>query len=145
MKSSGIGPVMVSPNRSFICVEKIVRAMPAVKPMIMGYGMNLITTPSLKMPSSSRMMPAITVATARPSMPNWPIMPATMTMNAPVGPPICTLLPPSRETIKPPMMAVIRPFSGVTPLAIPKAMASGRATMPTMMPAMKSAANLLRS
>lgn len=36
-------------------------------------------------------------------------------------------------------------FSGVTPEAMPKAMASGRATMPTMMPAMRSAVNVLRS
>ena len=62
-----------------------------------------------------------------------------MTMNAPVGPPICTLLPPSSEMRKPAMMAVTMPFSGETPDAMPKAMASGRATMPTMMPAMRSA------
>lgn len=35
-------------------------------------------------------------------------------------------------------MAVMMPFSGVTPEAIPNAMASGSATMPTMMPAMRS-------
>ena len=63
-----------------------------------------------------------------------------MTMKAPVGPPICTELPPSMETMKPPMMAVMSPFSGLTPEAIPKAMASGRATMPTIMPAMRSPA-----
>ena len=40
------------------------------------------------------------------------------------------------------MMAVIRPFSGDTPEAIPKAMASGNATMPTMIPAMRSFKNL---
>ena len=59
-------------------------------------------------------------------------------IKAPVGPPICTLLPPSREMMKPATMAVMMPFSGVTPDAIPKAMASGKATMPTMMPAMRS-------
>ena len=59
-------------------------------------------------------------------------------MKAPVGPPICTLLPPSREIRKPATMAVMMPFSGVTPEAIPNAMARGRATMPTMMPAIKS-------
>ena len=35
-------------------------------------------------------------------------------------------------------MAVMIPFSGDTPEAMPKAMASGRATMPTMMPAIMS-------
>ena len=64
-----------------------------------------------------------------------------MTMKAPVGPPICTLLPPKSETIKPPTIAVIIPFSGDTPEAIPKAMASGNATIPTIIPAMRSAIN----
>ena len=65
-------------------------------------------------------------------------------MKAPVGPPICTLLPPSSEIMNPATIAVMMPFSGVTPEAIPNAMASGRATMPTMMPAMRSLMNVLR-
>ena len=64
-----------------------------------------------------------------------------MMMNAPVGPPICTRLPPKALMANPATMAVMMPFSGDTPDAIPKAMASGRATMPTMMPAMRSAVN----
>ena len=36
------------------------------------------------------------------------------------------------------MMAVISPIVGLTPLAMPNAMASGSATMPTTMPAMRS-------
>ena len=40
--------------------------------------------------------------------------------------------------MKPATMAVMMPFSGVTPLAMPKAMARGRATMPTIRPAMRS-------
>ena len=67
-----------------------------------------------------------------------------MTMKAPVGPPICTRLPPSSDTTKPAITAVMIPFSGLTPEAMPKAMASGRATMPTMMPAIRSAANVRR-
>ena len=61
-----------------------------------------------------------------------------MTMNAPVGPPICTLLPPKKEMINPATMAVMIPFSGVTPDAIPNAMAKGKATIPTMIPAIIS-------
>ena len=61
-----------------------------------------------------------------------------MMMKAPVGPPIWTRLPPSSETTKPAMTAVMMPFSGETPEAMPKAMASGRATMPTMTPAIRS-------
>ena len=60
-------------------------------------------------------------------------------MKAPVGPPIWTDEPPRSDTMKPPIMAVIRPVSGDTPLAIPKAMAKGKATMPTITPAMRSA------
>lgn len=59
-------------------------------------------------------------------------------MNAPVGPPICTEQPPRADTMNPPIMAVMSPIVGLTPLAMPKAMASGRATMPTTMPAMRS-------
>ena len=36
MKSPGIFSVMVRPKKSGICVEKIVRAMPAVKPTTIG-------------------------------------------------------------------------------------------------------------
>ena len=62
-------------------------------------------------------------------------------MNAPVGPPICTLLPLNREIIKPPIIEVYNPCSGLTPDAIAKAMASGSATIPTIIPALKSFKN----
>ena len=67
-----------------------------------------------------------------------------MMMKAPVGPPIWTLLPPNAEITNPATIAVIIPFSGVTPDAIPKAMAKGRATIPTIIPAITSAMNVLR-
>ena len=56
-------------------------------------------------------------------------------MKAPVGPPICTLLPPKAEIIKPAMIAVTRPSVGPTPDEIPKAMAKGMATTATIQPA----------
>ena len=59
-------------------------------------------------------------------------------MKAPVGPPICTLLPPKTEMTRPATMAVMIPFSGDTPEAMPKAIANGSATMPTIIPAMRS-------
>jgi hypothetical protein len=40
------------------------------------------------------------------------------------------------------MIAVMIPFSGDTPEAIPKAMANGRATIPTIIPAIRSAENV---
>jgi len=65
-----------------------------------------------------------------------------MTMNAPAGPPICTDDPPSAEMRKPAMMAVHNPASGLSPLAMAKAMASGKATMPTVAPAPMSLASM---
>ena len=66
-------------------------------------------------------------------------MPYTITMKAPAGPPICTLEPPSAEMMKPATMAVKIPCSGLTPEAIANAIASGKATTPTVSPAIASA------
>ncbi len=44
-KSPGIFSLMVSPKKSGIWVEKMVRAIPAVKPTTIGYGINLMTVP----------------------------------------------------------------------------------------------------
>ena len=79
------------------------------------------------------------VATARPCRPNCAMMLYTITMKAPVGPPICTELPPAKETMKPPMMAVNKPIVGLTPDAMPNAIARGSATIPTTIPAVTSA------
>ena len=92
-----------------------------------------------------RNTPAMRVAIVSPSNPYCWMMPYIIIMNAPVGPPICTFEPPKSETMSPATMAVMIPFSGVTPEAIPKAMASGSATMPTMMPASRSVVNWRRS
>ena len=61
-----------------------------------------------------------------------------MTTNAPVGPLICAREPPNTEITKPATMAVNRPCSGLTPEAIAKAMARGKATIPTVVPAARS-------
>jgi hypothetical protein len=58
-----------------------------------------------------------------------------MTMNAPAGPPTCTRDPPRAEIKKPAMMAVNKPASGFRPEAMANAMARGRATTLTVMPA----------
>ena len=85
--------------------------------------------------------PAINVAIANPWKPYFWTMPYTMTMKAPVGPPICTLLPPKNEMMNPAITAVIIPFSGETPDAMANAMASGNATIPTIAPAIRSDTN----
>ena len=56
-------------------------------------------------------------------------------MKAPVGPPIWTREPPKAEIIKPATMAVQMPAVGDIPEAMAKAMASGRASTPTVRPA----------
>ena len=61
-----------------------------------------------------------------------------ITINAPVGPPICTLLPPKAEIINPAIMAVTNPSVGPTPDEIPKAIANGIATTATIQPASAS-------
>ena len=100
--------------------------------------MNFTRPPILKAPSRIKRIPAIKVAAASPEYPNFSITLKTMTANAPVGPPICTRLPPKKEMQNPAIIAVNNPRSGPTPLAIAKAIASGSATMPTMIPAIKS-------
>ena len=60
-------------------------------------------------------------------------------MNAPAGPPIWKRLPPSAETMKPPMIAAYNPCAGEAPEAMAIAIDSGSATMATVSPASASA------
>jgi hypothetical protein len=53
---------------------------------------------------------------------------------APVGPPIWSLDPPRAKISPPATMAVQSPACGVTPEAMPNAIASGSATKPTVIP-----------
>src|ERR1019366_5305591 len=55
------------------------------------------------------------------------------------GPPMQPLVPQSAEMMKPAITAVKMPASGLTPEAVAKAIVSGSATMPTVMPATRSA------
>jgi len=76
-----------------------------------------------------------------------------MGMNAAVGPPICTRLPPSADTMNPATTAVNRPIAGGVSqgemrckssatfcgmLAMPSAIANGRAITATVTPAVRS-------
>ncbi len=80
--------VMRRPNTSRICVLAISTAMPLVKPITTGCGMNFTAEPAPVAPITIRMTPAIIVHMNRPSIPYCATMPAMMTTNAPVGPPI---------------------------------------------------------
>ncbi len=103
--------------------------------------MYLIKEPNFNNPKITSIIPAINVAITSPSMPYFSMMPYIITTKAPVGPPIWTLLPPKNEIKNPAIMAVISPFSGDTPEAIPKATDNGKAIIATIIPAIKSFIN----
>ncbi len=60
-------------------------------------------------------------------------------MKAPVGPPICTRLPPKMEISSPATIAVTGPVAGGAPEAMAIARLSGSATIATVIPARTSA------
>ena len=84
----------------------MITAIPAVKPTVTGYGMNLTNAPNLKKPAAANISPERKVARISPSIPCWATVAATSTIKAPAGPPIWNRDPPSSETRKPPTMAV---------------------------------------
>ena len=75
MTSAGIGTAEPSarstlrPSKSLTCETMMTTPMPAVNPMVTGYGTNLITPPKRNSPSSIRMTPAIDVASTSPAYP----------------------------------------------------------------------------
>ena len=105
MNSPGSVP-MASPSASLICVDAMRMAMPLVKPIRIGRGMNLTAVPRPVTARPTSSTPAIIVTISSPERPCCAMMPATMTTKAPVGPPIWTREPPSAETSSPPTIAV---------------------------------------
>ena len=126
------------PSRSFTCEMAMMTAMPAVKPITIDTGMKRTRLPRRNAPIANRSTPAIMVAIKRLATPYFSAMLYSRATKAPAGPPICTFDPPNAEIRKPATMAVTMPCSGRTPEAIPKAIASGRATMATVMPDARS-------
>jgi hypothetical protein len=63
-------------------------AIPAVKPIITGFGIYLTSEPALHNPSTMRISPAIKVAIIRLSNPYCVTIPSSIGTNAPVGPAI---------------------------------------------------------
>ena len=86
-KSAGTTPIF-NPKKSFISDENIISAMPLVKPIINGCGINLIIAPSLANHIIISITPAMKVAMIKPLIPYCCTIPYTITMKAPVGPPI---------------------------------------------------------
>ena len=91
------------------------------------------------------MIPARTVAVARPDIPSLGLftMAYMITVKAPVGPPIWTFVPPKAAMQNPAIMAVYKPVSGLHPDAMAKAIDRGSATIPTIIPAIRSEENCL--
>ena len=65
----GSGADAAAGNMLSICPSAIITAIPDVNPVITGAGIREMNFPSLKMPSSKRMRPAIKLTAKRPSMP----------------------------------------------------------------------------
>ena len=84
----------------------ITTAMPAVKPVVTGYGTNSMKRPRRMTPMAKRMAPAMSVASSRPPTPKRWEMGARITTNAAVGPDTCTREPPRRGMRPPATMAV---------------------------------------
>ena len=126
------------PKASLICDKPINTAMPLVKPMMIATGIKRIKLPTLNSPMVTNNMPAKNVESIKLATPYRSTMAYTITTKAPAGPPICTLLPPNAEIKKPPITAEIKPASGLSPDAIAKAMARGKAITPTVIPLLKS-------
>ena len=81
-------------------------AIPVVKPVVTGYGMNLIRVPSRNAPMAMRRTPAMNPAVSRPASPCLETMGARMTTNAAVGPVTWNLQPPRSDTERPAKIAV---------------------------------------
>ena len=106
LKNSLGGSGMARPRKSLICVAAMSSAMPLVNPITTGLGMNFTARPNPVTARNTRMAPAIMVTINNPDMPCVAMMPATITTNAPVGPLIWMLEPPSSDTRNPPTIAV---------------------------------------
>jgi hypothetical protein len=79
----------------------ITTAMPAVKPVVTGYGTNSIMRPMRSMPMANSNTPAISVASASPPMPKRCEIGDRITTKAAVGPDTWNREPPS-SGIRPP-------------------------------------------
>lgn len=81
-------------------------AMPAVKPVVTGWGMNSMRLPRRSRPSAMRIRPAMRPVISSPPRPSWAWMGASSTMKAAVGPTTCSREPPKTAEMKPATMAV---------------------------------------
>jgi len=114
------------------------KPIPAVKPDVIGYGKYRTIFPNFNTPKSAIITLAINNAHESPSIPCSCIILNTITVNAPVGPTIWNLAPPSSEANPPAITHVINPIYGCTPDAIANVINKGNATTETRNPAFTS-------
>ena len=128
-------------------LEKMITAIPLVNPVITGYGMNLIDRAELaRRPNDDedhagherRDVQPVDAVLLDDAVDDDDERARRARRSARAS-------RRAREIRKPATIAVKSPRSGVTPLAMANAMASGSATMPTMTPAVRSRANWVRS
>ncbi|MCY1232670.1 hypothetical protein D9M72_451760 [compost metagenome] len=131
------GPAL-TPKAAGTCWRKMIMAIPRVNPSITGQGSRVTTRPSLRTPAAMTMTPARTATAARAPAPCVAMTGPRTTTIAPVGPETWILEPPKTAATMPAITAVISPLAAPAPELTPKARASGRATMPTVTPAMRS-------
>ena len=116
----------------------MIAAMPSVKPSTTGHGMKATARPSPLMPRMTTSSPAIRDTSAMLPTPWTATTGASTTTIAPVGPETWTCEPPMTAATRPATTAVMSPASAPTPELTPNASASGRATIPTVIPASRS-------
>ena len=88
------------------CSVAMTVAMPAVKPVVTGWGMNSMSRPRRIAPIATSRTPAMRPAVSSPERPYLVTIGARMTMNAAVGPVTWCFEPPSSATTKPATIAV---------------------------------------
>jgi len=120
----------------------MMRATPVIKPDITGYGKYRMSSPARIFPRTISNTPAMIVEanaiSARPGLAAR--IPATTTAIGPVGPDCCPRVPPNHAARIPHAIAPYSPAAGPRPEAMPKAMATGKATTVVISPPMKSPA-----
>ena len=112
--------------------------IPDVKPNVTDTGIYSIRRPKRARPKRIRNIPDMSVATSRPASPNCCDTGYRMTTKAAVGPDTLKRDPPVRAITIPATAEVYRPYCGATPLPIARAIASGMAMIPTVIPAIRS-------
>lgn len=130
-------PFGVSSARG-ICCTAMITPMPKVNPSTTGQGIRSATRPSPVMAMPTSRAPAMMASSGTVGRPYWAITGSSTTVIAPVGPETWRWEPPKTAARMPATMAVTSPAAAPAPEATPKPSARGRATIPTVTPAMSS-------